>query len=485
MNSKGEIVGQDSGNVIICATSRLVRAQYELWIQAMRERDCQAWETPAVYTWHTWLDKQSARFTADGDGALLSRDQAFALWERVIRDHDRGYSELTLLHVPQAVRAAWDSWVLSREWEIDEDAMLQTGDRDTRTFVDWCHAYRAQISANGWLDPVTVGAQLNPGTPGFTRLPSRMTWIGFDRLSPGQSGMIERLRAGGVAVTIEGAAREGDGGKVAHEAINGLEFGTVDAELTAALRHARRKIEENSRHRIAIIVPQLNLQLAQVEYLAKSIFYPGVSPLSFEQDTRTYHISLGRPLSEHPMLHTALLTLNLLGSEIEVERAVSWILSSWVHGAGDEMPQRAMCAHRLRRKNFRRVSVDYLKEFVSSQDGSRPEALVQHLENMVTAYGALPRRASPRKWARLFDEWLTVSGWPGDEELAAHEFQLLKAWQHELDRLASLNAVHGELELNTALGMLIRQASGKLFRARLRRGTRRDYGYAGARWTKI
>jgi len=78
------------------------------------------------------------------------------------------------------------------------------------------------------------------------------------------------------------------------------------------LNTARDCLEKDPNHTVSIVIPDLAQRQAQVQELARDVFYPCESPLSLQQQKSVYGFSLGQPLLDLPAIDAALSVMALL-----------------------------------------------------------------------------------------------------------------------------------------------------------------------------
>jgi len=179
---------------------------------------------------------------------------------------------------------------------------------------------------------------------------------------------------------------------------------------------------------------------------------------------------LGRPLSDEPVVATALGLLALTQSPTDTAALCSLLTSP--HWALPPDGRRALLDRRLRsigeaalflrtvRYEARRENHDGLPEPWSSP------VLAERLEGLITQSRELPGRADAATWAAAFTAWLRVSGWPEGRPLDSTEFQAVEAWNQLLSRFSGLTDFSGSLTRDEALALLRRLAAETVFQPR-------------------
>jgi probable DNA repair protein len=157
-----------------------------------------------------------------------------------------------------------------------------------------------------------------------------------------------------------------------------------------------------------------------------------------------FHISLGPALRERPIVHAALLLLELTESELPLERLGMILRSPYWKGAEEERSRRAVQDAALRKEGRSPVSMTFRSGFEKE-------------------LRRLPAEQSPSEWSRTFSRLLKQLGWPGDRPLSSEEHQAMEAWNRLLSTFATLDAVMVRLDRQAALAWLANLAASTKF----------------------
>jgi len=229
--------------------------------------------------------------------------------------------------------------------------------------------------------------------------------------------------------------------------------------LLAAAIWAKEYIEKNPESQIAIVVPDMASNGDMIHDALQDILAPETLYPSQAEAPMPFNLSLGRSLEKYPFVATAIDLLDLIVSSHEIEQSqFSFLLRSPYWSAGlSESCQRASIEAGLRTIQAPRAS---LIEFVgvveplSKKMGDSAKYLLLHLRAMKEAAGAMTKKALPSVWSTRFVEILAKVGWHHERPLSSHEFQTKRALQGELERLATLDPILGEIRAVDALARL-------------------------------
>jgi len=438
------------GATVVTPTRRLARA---LQGDFARHTQAASWLTPSVLPWSAWLQ---ALFRELRDFGVLAQPrpcldewQSGALWEQAL-----AADEVTqkLLMPGGAAESFREAWQLAHEWCLPWPELHARGGDDCHSFLRVAQSYQSRLDEMGCLDGSQLPALLAATLPEISGPP--VIFAAFDRLSPAQQGLFEAL--GPRARRLAPIRREASPRL--------LSFPDGRLELTAAADWARRKLDEIPSARIAIVVPDLEAQAPMLEALLDEALAPQRLFPGNERTPRPWNLSLGRPLSEAPVIAAALLALGLARSDIELSELGRLLRSPFIGGAGAEGADRARLDSWLRERSGERVSRARLAGWLTGR-GRAPACplLAESLNAFTAELQASPRRRRPSEWAAAVTRALRALGWPGDTPMDSASWQTVQAWAELLDTFSRLDAVTSAMSLDEAERRLRRIATERRF----------------------
>ncbi|OGI46438.1 MAG: hypothetical protein A2151_05025 [Candidatus Muproteobacteria bacterium RBG_16_65_34] len=453
-----------SGATLLAASRRQARALQLAHGRRMQREGQAAWTSPDILTWGAWLGRcwdEASGLSADDPASMrvrLSPVQELKLWDDVIED---SAARSTLLQVHAAARTAQEAWRLMWEWDLALPAARDAPNEDTRAFAAWAQVFDERCRARGWQDPARLPEALAQAFDrGRLKAPPRLLLFGFEELTPQQQRLFDVLRARGSAVEIiEPSAAAATPAR--------REFPSAEEELAAAARWARARLEAGAA-RIGVVVPDLGALRPAVTRLFDDALAPAAVLPGAADGVRPYNLSLGRPLAEYPVIHTALLLLELGRGELACVQAGSLLRSPFLGGADEERARRALLDVVLR-AGEPRVRIGGLLRLAQDRDQEgRPRAhaaplLAARLKEWRAALDAFPKTQLPSAWAEGFARALAALGWPGGRTLDSAEYQTVEAWRELLSAFSSLDAVGGRIGYDAALATLRRTAAERIF----------------------
>ncbi|ABA57496.1 DNA helicase/exodeoxyribonuclease V, subunit B [Nitrosococcus oceani ATCC 19707] len=442
-----------AGALLLTINNRLARELQHRYDRVQQVKGLTVWETPQILPWSVWLqrcyDYQTLTLTETDNSspALLSPLQEQSLWERVI--YDSPYSG-ALLQVPATVRTAQEAWRLWHAWRLPLAGQSLFLTEDTQAFLEWAQVFEDYCRVDHWLDnarlPDAVGGMLESGQ---IPLPGTVILAGFDEYTPQQQELLAVLERQGVLLQV--FANQGGSQQTRRVAL----ADTIE-EITVAARWARHRLEHSPGEKIGVIVPELEFLRVQVARIFDDILHPEAVLPGRGRIERAYNLSLAQPLADNPLVHTALLILELSKGELSMVEMGAFLRSPFVGAAEQEFSHRALLDAYLRKTREERVSLERLwKAAITAREedaNHRCPALGERLQQFKVEVDSLPARQPPSGWAQSFTCWLQLLGWPGERPLDSEEYQAVSAWHKSIQSFSSLDRVVPSLKKNVAIG---------------------------------
>ncbi len=451
------------------------------------------WRRPLLLHYAAWLQQLREQAVLQGcvERVLIAPEQARWLWQQVI-DKDVFVGE------PKVAELAASAWQRLHDYRLADPEQwpkLELSD-DAAAFRHWVWQFRRRCDDRGYIDPVTLDARLPEYiAAGRLQLPQRIELIGFELpLTPLQQAILNAAAATGTELIADASTPAGtvterassasmpDGSGAAkpdtrpdtrpdamialRQAGQNLQvqrFVDADAELLAAANWARLQLEAKPDQTIAIVVPDLNGRIDQVDTVFRQVFAAPAFALQSESQ-QCWHISLGQRLQQWPLVSDALLLLGLDPARIDQPRIGRVLRSPFVRAWPEEAAQRAASlAAMLRDASYELTGKQWLQQV--QQYGN--QHLVVCLQNWLQQLAQQPVQALPSGWAAQFQQQLHAFGFADGRKLDSREFQLLQRWHELLEAFSAMDVVTlGPIRRAEALALLNECASHSTFRER-------------------
>lgn len=459
------------GATLVTVNRRLARYARYRYGQRQVGRGYMAWETPDILPYNAWLERchEEIRLKmppVDGKQPplLLSPLQERLLWEQVI---EASSWQTALLQSRGAAQAAMQARRLCVEWRVPIDSDPLWAQTDPAAFVEWAREFENRCRVDNWLDRARLADIVGAGLAGdYVRLPGVLVFAGFDDFSPQAEDLIRVLVSKHVKTCLQ--AEPGRAGRAVRTGL-----ADAPAELRAAAKWARARRESNPGERIGVIVNGLAQNRETVCRVFEEILHPSsmtsfaVSPASIERPA--FNISMGRPLSAYPLVHSALLILALMTDDPEIRIISEILLSPFIKGADRELARRARADAVMREAKQPRMSIMQMLDLMKTGAGKGAASgyicpvFCRSLDVFERICLDMPENQSPSGWCRTFSSLLEAFGWPGDNPLDSREYQVHAAWQEALARFAASGEVSGRLTPHQAVGILQQLLNESLF----------------------
>jgi ATP-dependent helicase/nuclease subunit B len=416
---EGSFRAIELGATVITASRRLARVLTAEFNSHEREQGRSIWNTPDILPLDAFLKRCWANHVWAGEarGVLLDDLQEQVVWEQVIRDTPAGDS---LLRLPETAQQAMEAWQLIQAYRLPLDGRFE-GTDDWAAFAAWARGFRKRCAENNWLEPARLADVLADRTKrGELPKPAQLFLAGFDELTPQQSDLFQAL---GATVEVEAPSFQSEPERwILRDSAE---------EIRAAAAWARGELEQNPAGRIGVIVPNLSNVRAKVERIFRQQLDPGST---FDDQERSFHVSLGPALDRYPVVSAALLMLEFASGRLALPEAGMLLRSPFLGGAKTEWTKRAQFDAKLRRDGVWDVSPALLRD--------RAEKCPL-LERLLRKFEKQLRQLAPAQpasqWSRDFSELLGALGWPGDRTLSSREYQVVEKWHGLLSSLATLD----------------------------------------------
>ena len=446
------------GATVVTPNRRLAAAIRRAYDLSSGEQCRSVWPAADVLPWSAWLERTFRDGLVRGATRqlLMSHRQARALWHRVIAQAPEAQE---LLQVDDAALAALEAWELAHAWRLLPALQRLAITEETRAFLRWAQAYDAACSRGPFIDSARLPDLLSDlARTGSLPLPERVIVFGFDALTPQHETLLGALRSRGASVELLTDLEN-------EATVTVLRHAVPADEIRAAAAWARTRISADPRARVGVVVPELTRMRPAVTRIFDEVLLPDVLLHPGRTTVRPWNVSLGVPLSDWPLVHAALLILELACVSLSIHRIGLLLRSPFVGGAESERATRAQLDARLRRAGDSRVALDSLIYHAGGESQTGTCSLLSRrlstLRDRVRELASLSQPASA--WGPALQSLLSAMEWPGERELNSEEYQSMQKWRELVAALAELDLVLAPMTLTAAVSALHRLAAEELF----------------------
>lgn len=379
---------------------------------------------------------------------LLSSNEEVIIWEKIIATSEIGK---TLLKTSSTAKLAREAWLLSVQWQISLaalDGYFQTDER--LAFLEWANRYQSLCQKERWVDSATVIDILHLAiTQKKLVLPSEITLVGFEELTPQLVKLFEAVKASGTVVLSSAlVSKQGS--------LYRLPVADTETEFKFALLKAKQWLDQNPEARIGLVVPALEEQRAMVVRLCEALLPVG-----------SFNIAAPSALGRYAMIDAAFLGLSFLMGEISLEKFSRFLRSPFFTHAYSEQTIRAAIDIKLREfaeSAFTLESVIKKLDIILKQEPRMAGfSGLASLQKLALMRDDIRGKQTNQYWIEKFSEILNCLGWPGDRELTPEELELSEQWQKLLTDYLSMERVLGEHRYFEAVSHLQKLAQNMPF----------------------
>ena len=402
-----------------------------------------AWTGPAILSYRAWTRALWAEHRPHDERQLLTPGQVRGLWRRII---ERSPVSDGLIGSYNVVQWAMEAAPRLRDWQVDVGRLQAGGDnRDFASFLDWANDYEGMLADAGWLDPGEAEVVLRTSAEALhVDLNHTTIWSDFEPM-PGQRRLGARLERDGCRL-VSWQPEE------VNERCQRIGLADTADELRAAGRWAAHKLSADSNRRLAIVVPGLARQRAEVSRILDSALGP-TDRAYLGCETAPAFVDLsGEPADDSQLIGSALTALELLSPRGRFATFSRWLRSPFFAAQPEEMNVRSCLEVELR------LAMDAQLRFLEAlrsgglarRVSAAAPALAETLTEGVRIVETTPRHTTPTVWVDVWRRLLRHLGWQGD----AASTPALASWEAALTELSQLTPVLGEISVNEALGEL-------------------------------
>jgi ATP-dependent helicase/nuclease subunit B len=456
----------ENGDTVIASSARAARALRRLHGEAQRSQGFEAWQSPDILDWDSWLNRlwQKRLRTGNETRLLLTTLQEQQIWVRQVKPSIEGRRLISVLGVAELAQQGYALLCAYRAFEFLKGE--RAGGSDVESFREWARAFRYTCNKEEWLSRSELPLVLEEAVEaGQVEASGRLVLTGFDRITPAQEQLMKAFEQHGHSVEIIALSET----PLAKQPLLVEALDKRDEIATCALwvRHELAAAAARGyAPRIAVVVPAVSRVRPEIERIFRHILAPAAESIGTRDAPLTFEFSLGVPLADVPMARAALLLLRWIHTALLQEEASWLMLSGFVCESVDELLPIAAFDARLRGQSMRQPEQD-LDTFLQFLDRAWTEALplTAVRRRLQKAQRLLPanRLLSFSEWVSLAEQILAIAHWPGAHDLSSEDFQVQARWSQLLDAVAALAFDGRKVEYGQFLEVLEHHAAQTIF----------------------
>ncbi|CAH0990263.1 hypothetical protein SIN8267_00355 [Sinobacterium norvegicum] len=433
---------------ILTPNRRLAAKITEAYNQYQLSLGLQSWPEPAIASLEDVLQQYWQQLMRAGSvepGWQLSPHQSQLLWEQCIKDH---LDDFYVSRPAATAKVAADAYDNLGRWLLASDELDRYEQTiDVQAFNAWRYSFEQRCQQLGALTSVSLADRVLSALK-QQRQPRQKTQavlVGFDVMTPLQLALLQQFYADYTQAEVADKAG----------AVTALNCDSQQAQWLACAQYFKQRLRAEPSLRLGLIVPTLNQHKSQVERCFMSVFEGQYLNIDYPRASLPFNFSAGQPLRSAPLVNTAIDLLKLSQLEIEVSVLLRLLHSPfWLSSRHSQ--QRYRLTETVERMSTAAVDQSAVKQM--AQTFADAEAMMVISEINVSPLGQ-PQYQRPSQWLTLFQQWLTLSCWPGVRPLDSVEVQQYDALKSQFEQFRKLDDVSGDIGINRAI---------ELFEAQLR-----------------
>lgn len=455
----------EAGALILTSNNRLATKIRQAWGQHQQTAGQTSWPQPSIHAIEHWIDENWQRCCDAGIEhtalcTIITPQVEHILWEQVIEEDREKPDHLLPMSFAGLAR---NSYAITQRWQIPTTRLQQ----DAPLFWRWTKAFQSKLKQHHLATSADRAAAVLKGyTTGAFPQESKTLMVGFDSVPPLYQALITAASKATEAHCIERHGIEKYSPatlKHEHQAQQ-MTFHDEQQEIMAAAAWAETHQQADNTCRIGIVIPELARMRHQVERIFRQQFEPDYQLPNQARSATPFNISAGIPLSDTPLITSAVLLLSLNRHQAPLEELCR-LLNSPFWGDG-KLPLRSIAEKRLRKLAKRTLTSSELRyQLHLAEESTSTTGLSAPLEQVESLRREMPNKAHFSQWMTLFQQQLDILGWPGERALDSIEYQQHQQWQRVIEQYQSLDNLGLEATLREALRQLQQLANQAIFQA--------------------
>ena len=299
----------EAGDTVIASSARAARALRRLYGEAQRAQGREAWQSPDILDWDSWLNRLWQKRLRSGSETrlLLTTLQEQQIWVQLVKPSIEGRR---LISVPGVAELAQQAYALLCAYgALDFLSGERLGGPDVESFREWGRGFERKCRQEDWLSRAKLPLVLQEAVlEGQEEAPFRLVLTGFDRVTPAQQDLIDAFREQGHDIALaEPSEISPEQTSLLVEAVD-----RRDEIATSALwiqRELAAAAARGHKCRIAVVVPGVSRERPEIERAFRQVLAPEAVAIGARDLPLPYEFSLGVSLADVPMARSALLLL--------------------------------------------------------------------------------------------------------------------------------------------------------------------------------
>lgn len=426
--------------------ARDLRSAFDTQQRALRRT---SWQPASALAWQQWTTGLWSELIVSGfeTRLLLNAAQEHALWVEVIAD-DPDHSSLA--SIDALATLARSAWQLAAAHNATPQLRSSATTHDSRIFAAWAEEFSQRCATRSYLSAAQLNQALHLHVlSGDLAVPPELHLVGFADLTPSQQLLLDALRERNTSITQHTLTT--DAPKYHHAAVAPAERD----ELLLVAHHILQLLQEKSDARIAILVPDLAADRAELESVLRSTLTPELQSIHADLSSTPWEFASGAPLTSLPIVTDALSLSRFALHPISLASITSLLLSPYLGEADPNDEASLFDANTLRQQTLLRPELDLAALIALDRNATLPWLRNVHL---FLQREDLTKPRTYADWMQMLRGLTAAANWPGPRALNASDFAATVALDGLLDLVSTLDFSGRRVPFATALEALERHA---------------------------
>jgi len=446
----------DEDTLVLTPNMRIQRKLLEAYQSVKEANGDVLWAAPKIFDLKSWILAEYEKWFLMGrvpSGFAMASDvQMLNLWADIIDSDPKANQIVGAGRLAKKALEATKNFAL---WNLDpeSDPSLLVGQEECEHYAKWLTSFRLRMRKEKFISPEQAIRDMVgsiPSYPGAFDIES-VVMYGFDDLAPLYQSLVNAITETGVEVVSTDA-------QPINTSVVRVATRQREDQIDLAARWAAQKLSENPEATIGIVCPELTEQRDVVMHRFARHLEPLALHNSMPRYTLPFNISAGVPLSDTPVIRTALDILAASDMELSRDRVESILTSPFIEGAESELSNRSRARAKIQTFTGTSLSLnDYLERVNNTPVFA--SAIGKYLQRVLST----PFEMRPGQWAMHFNQCLIAMGWPGERNPDSEEYQAIQMWKKQLDSLASMDNFIHQCSRGKAMELLARIVNSHVF----------------------
>jgi ATP-dependent helicase/nuclease subunit B len=472
----------DSSTTIITPNRRLSVTLHKHYQTYQQEQQHTYWSTPDMLPASSWIQRLWNDYTSKiftDSPLLLNALQEQFLWEKILLN---AKENSLLLQISETADIAKSAWGLLKQWQVDIHHPIFNSAEDYAALHCWTTEFQTICQEKNWIDMAALPDHVIEKIKTSDIIPARhIILIGFTELSPQLKNVFNYCEKSGSTIHHIALPQE-------QMECHRISLSDEDSEIETMARWAKSTLmQQKNPAAIGCVIPSLDKIRDRVRQIFSEVFALD-NTYAVDLKSCPFNISAGKNLLHYSIINTALQLLALNKNNITIDAFGYLLASPFLGEAEKERIRRANFDRLLRQENINTIDLATTIQNNDNNNDKKDEKdekdekdkkdkkdkkqlsltkscpyLAQRIQQFAELIEQNEKVMSYQAWAILFNQLLSILGWPGERSLSSEEYQIVESWLALLAEYTTLDQVAQPVPYHQALQTLHKMAGKAIF----------------------